>query len=255
MSQQATSGGAPYPQDGYGCPQVWPQAVPPFDRQSTDRPSEVRGPGWTARILFWAALVIGALPEFVMMPMMLGGFGVEFFTLYSVGTTAFAILEVILGVLALLMVRASPKTMRLFGMSLYIFTSIYALVVPHMLPIIVNRLIPSFDLAMSIQSIVWAFHGGVVLAGTLIAWNLARNRAWWTHLVAAGYALLMGLVVAFVEWALNWFGSSFATSLVITQCVLLGVTFGGLGLLHLLGGLPSGTTLSFQATLPGLGDD
>lgn len=228
------SGGAPYPQDGYGRPQVWSQAVPPLDRQPTDRPSEVRGPGWTARILFWAALGIGALPEFVMMPMMLGGTGVEFFTLYSVGTTAFALLEVILGVLALLMVRASPMTMRLFGMSLYIFTSIYALVLPHMLPIIVNRLIPSFDLAMSIQSIVWAFHGGVVLAGTLIAWNLARNRAWWTHLIAAGYAMVAGLIISFVEWSLNWLGSSFATSIMLTQLMSLGLTFAGLVLLHLL---------------------
>lgn len=116
---------------------------------------------------------------------------------------------------------------------------------PYLMPIIVNRVVgvgsaSSFDLAMTIQSISWTFHGGVVLAGSLIAWNLARNRTWWTHLVAAGYALLMGLVVAFVEWAMNWFGTLSATSLVLTRCVLLGVTLCGLGLLHVLGGLPNG---------------
>lgn len=208
------------------------------------------GPGWTARVLFWAALIIGSLPELVMMPMMFDGLGPEFFTLYSTLTVVVAILELVLCIVAPLIVKASPMMMRLFGMGLLLGISIYAIALPHLMPIIVNRVVGSldglgslggFELAMTIQSIIWTFHGGVVLAGTLIAWNLARNRSWWTHLVAAGYALLMGLVVAFVEWAMNWFGSSFATSMVLTQCVLLGVTFGGLGLLHLLGGLPSGT--------------
>ncbi|MCF2585688.1 hypothetical protein [Brevibacterium sp. UCMA 11752] len=197
------------------------------------------GPGWTARILFWAAIAIGSLPEFVLMPMMIDGVRPEFFTLYPAVTVVVALLELILGVVALLIVKASPLTMRLFGMGLLIVSSIYAFALPHLLPIIVNRVVGSVDLAMNIQSIIWTFHSGVVLAGLLIAWNLARNRAWWTHLVAAGYAMCTGLVVAFVEWAMNSLGSSFATSMVFTQAVLLGVSFGGLGLLHVLGRVAS----------------
>ncbi|WP_146001522.1 hypothetical protein [Brevibacterium aurantiacum] len=56
--------------------------------------------------------------------------------------------------------------------------------------------------------------------------------------MAAGYALLMGLVIAFVEWALNSLGSSFATSVMLTQLVSLGLTLAGFMLLHLLGARP-----------------
>lgn len=216
---------------------------------SSGVPARAVGPGWTARILLWTALVIGSLPELVMMPMMMDRVGPEFFTLYSTLTIVVAILEIVLGIVALLIVKVSPMRMRLFGMGLFLAVSIYAFTLPHLMPIIVNRVVggfgglgslDGFELAMTIQSIIWTFHGGLVLAGTLIAWNLARNRAWWTHLVAAGYALPMGLVVACVEWALNSLGSSFATSMVLTQCVQLGVTFGGLGLLHVVGGVARG---------------
>ncbi|MGO2648065.1 MAG: hypothetical protein ACTH96_07800, partial [Brevibacterium aurantiacum] len=216
---------------------------------SSGRPERAAGPGWTARILLWAALVIGSLPELVMMPMMFDGVVHEFFTLYSALTVVVAILQIVLGIGALLVVKASPMRMRLFGMGLFLAVSIYAFALPHLMPIIVNRVVGSlngfgsfggFELAMTIQSIIWTFHSGVVLAGLLIAWNLARNRAWWTHLVAAGYALCTGVVVAFVEWAMNWLGSSFATSMVFTQLLALAAVFGGLGLLHLLGGVPGG---------------
>lgn len=219
---------------------------------SSGGPERAVGPGWTARVLYWVALAIGSLPELVMMPMMVDRVRPEFFAVYSAMSVVVGILELVLGVVALLTVRASPMPMRLFGIGLLIAISIYAFALPYLMPIIVNRAVDgfgssvfdgsasSFELAMTIPSIIWTFHGGVVLAGTIIAWNLARNRAWRTHLVAAGYALLMGLVVAFVEWAMNWFGSSFAMSMVLTQCVLLGVTFCGLGLLHVLGGLPRG---------------
>lgn len=246
MSQQASAEGDPYPPNWSGEPSA---LAPPVSAPAVG-PERTVGPGWTARILFWAALAIGSLPEIVMMPMMIGGVRPEFFTLYSAATVVVAILELILGIVALLIVKASPMTMRLFGMGLLLVTAIYAFVLPQLLPIIVNRFVGSFgglgslggfELAMTFQSIIWTFHGGVVLAGTLIAWNLARNRAWWSHLIATGYAMVAGLVVAFVEWTTNFLGSSFATSMVLTQCVLLGVTFGGLGLLHVLGGLPRGT--------------
>ena len=178
-----------------------------------------------------------------MMPMLIGGAGPEFFTPYSTLMILVVILEFVLGLVAILIVKASPMKMRLFGMGLLLFISIYALGVRYLMPIIVNGVVGSFgsfDLAMNIQSVIWTFHGGVVLAGTLIAWNLARNRVWWTHLVAAGFALVAGLVVAFVEWGMNVLGTSFATSTILTQSVLLGVTFGGLGLLHVLGRLPNG---------------
>ncbi|MGO2184480.1 MAG: hypothetical protein ACTH44_07195, partial [Brevibacterium aurantiacum] len=56
------------------------------------------GPGWTARILFWSAIVVGSLPEFVLMPMMIDGVRPEFFTLYPTVTVVVAVLELILGV-------------------------------------------------------------------------------------------------------------------------------------------------------------
>ncbi|MDN5658275.1 hypothetical protein [Brevibacterium sandarakinum] len=228
MSQQASSADGPYSPNRSGVPSAWtpPGYVP-----------AAGGPGWTARILFWAALVIGSLPEFVMMPMMIGGAGPEFFTRYSTLMILVVILELVLGLVALLIVKASPMKLRLFGMGLLLFISIYALGVRYLMPIIVTGVIGSFTLAMNIQSIIWTFHGGVMLAGTLIAWNLARNRVWWTNLIAAGYALLMGLVVAFVEWALNVLGSSFATSMVLTQLLALAAALGGLGLLHVVGDL------------------
>ena len=208
------------------------------------------GPGWTARILFWAGLVIGSMPELVLMPMLISGTRPEFLTSYSVLRLVVVILGLALGLVALFIVRASPLTMRLFGVVVFLFVSIYAFVLPQLMPIVVNRVFGAvsnfgnlgafsnfggFALALNIQSIIWAFHGGVVLAGTLIAWNLARNRAWWTSLVAAGYALLMGLIVAFVEWLLNVLGTSFATSMILTQLVVLSAVFGGLGLLYVVG--------------------
>ncbi|MDN6189868.1 MAG: hypothetical protein L0J32_10180 [Brevibacterium sp.] len=238
MSQQASAGGDPYSPNWYGGPTAWAPAV---SVAAAVGPERTVGPGWTARILFWAALAIGSLPEIVMTPMLIGGGRPEFFTLYSAMIVVVAILELVLGIVALLIVRASPMTMRLFGTGLLLGTTIYAFVLPHLMAIIVNRVVGNFgivggsDLAVRSQSIIWTFRTGVVLAGSLIAWNLARNRAWWTNLVAAGYALLMGLVVSFVEWALNWFGYSFASSTVLTQFVVLAAVVGGLGLLHLVG--------------------
>ncbi|HCG54743.1 MAG TPA: hypothetical protein DEW39_01005 [Brevibacterium sp.] len=239
MSQQAGPGGAPYSPNWSGESSAW---APPVSVPTPVGPGWRAGPGWTARILFWSALAIGSLPELVIMPMLIDGVSPELFTLYPVMRVVVAFLELILGIVALLIVKASPMPMRLFGMGLFLCISIYAFALPHLMPVIVNRVIGSvgsYDLAITIQSIIWTFHGGLVLAGVLIAWNLACNRAGWTHLVAAGYAMLTGLVVAFVEWAMNSLGSSFTTSLVLTQLVLLTVTFGGLGLLHLLGRLSS----------------
>lgn len=207
------------------------------------RPGTRRGPGWAARITFWAALVIGSSPELVM-PLTIRGMRAEFYTPYTVMMVMVVTLELVLGLIALLIVKASPMTMRLLGMGLLLFGAIYPLVLRYLMPMVVNRVVESFGsfaLAMHIQSIIWTFHGGVVLAGTLIAWNLVRNRAWWTNLVAAGYAMFSGLVVSFVEWGMNVLGSSFMTAIVLTQFLALGLTFAGLGLLHLIGSLSSGS--------------
>lgn len=199
------------------------------------------GPGWTARILFWVALVIGSLPEIVMMPMLITGIRPDLFILYSSLTVVVAVLELVVAIVALLALRGSPMRMRLFGAGLFFVITIYALILPYLMPNMVNRIVGGFELAVGIQSIIWSFHTGVVLTGTLTAWNLARDRVWWTNLVAAGYALVMGLVVTFVEWAVNSLGSSFAMSAILTQLVFLGTTFGGLGLLHVLGRFSGGS--------------
>lgn len=246
MSQQASRGGDPYPPDWYGTPSVWgpPVSVPgAFGADRALGPELKASPGWTARILFWVALVIGSLPEIVMMPMLITGIRPDLFILYSSLTVVVAVLELVVAIVALLALRGSPMRMRLFGAGLFFVITIYALILPYVMPNMVNRIVGGFggfELAVGIQSIIWSFHTGVVLTGTLTAWNLARGRVWWTNLVAAGYALVMGLVVAFVEWAMNSLGSSFAMSVVLTQLAFLGMAFGGLGLLHVLGRFNSG---------------
>ena len=202
-------------------------------------------PGWAARILFWAAVATGPLRHLAMLQMVVVGVDPEVFYLFSILPIMASVLELVLGICALLLVRSSPMTMRLLGSGLFLLAGVYAWFVPHLIAAIANLAVDDFalmvdTLTMSIQSVIWAFHGGVVLAGMLVAWNIARNRAWWMHLIAAGYAMLMGLVVSFVEFALNTFGSSFATSVVLTQLVSLALTFVGLGVLHLLGSLRVG---------------
>ncbi|WP_240372300.1 hypothetical protein [Brevibacterium zhoupengii] len=208
------------------------------------------GPGWTARILFWFALAFGSVSEIWMLPMLIRGGELEPSVLFSSLTAGVAVIELVLGLVALLIVRSSPVKMRLIGMGVLLAISIYAFALPYLLPIIVNQMVESLggsgggggfgilQLAMIGQSIIWAFHVGVLMAGWLIAWNLARNRVWWTHLIAAAYALVMGLIVSFLGWQLNSFGGSYITSTVLTQLVSLAAALGGFVVLHLVGETP-----------------
>lgn len=212
-------------------------------------PPESRGraphPGWAARILFWAGLIVGRLPALVIVPFSIvaGRPGLDSMLSISGGVTG--VIELILGIAALLLIKGSSSTRRLIGAAVFFVVTVFALVSPFVLTPLLNHLMMTYHLPMSTLGIVYGIQSVVIVAGMLIAWNVARSRTWWTHLVAVGIAIVGGIIAALSNAVIGTAASRalslYAVVTVVSQVISIALMFGGLGLLHVLGNLPSGT--------------
>lgn len=199
-------------------------------------------PGWAARILFWSALIIGHVPILVMMPILHSRPVPTVFEFYSIVTYGVAGVKVLLLVVAMLVVKGTTWPRRAIGAGLLFLISLYGLVVPRLIAQLLMSTSADISSTIRIQGHLGAVHLVVMLTGTLIAWNVVRNRAWWTHLVAAGIAVIAAGLMTLFQLVPRWIQTPVSLPLILGDLCVLGLTFAGLGLLHLLGaGAGTGT--------------
>lgn len=86
-----------------GAGQQWSQG--PGRSPAATLVSVPQHPGWLARSLFWAALLIGVLPSLVFAPMATSGEATASVVLFSVGSVLCACLRLVLGIAAILLVK------------------------------------------------------------------------------------------------------------------------------------------------------
>lgn len=93
----------------------------PGDKSSVSQPqSSEATPGWLARSLFWAALVIGALPSLVLAPMPPLWDSSTDIIFFIVGSILCTCLRLILGAVAILLVKNTNWAHRLLGAGIYL---------------------------------------------------------------------------------------------------------------------------------------
>lgn len=107
----------PYGSDQYSYPPVPPRPPAPFDTQATPGASgisnsaELRHPGWLARSLFWAALIVGALPAMVLAPISFNG-GRDTAIFFTFGAIVAGGLRLALGAIAIVLVKNTTWVRR-----------------------------------------------------------------------------------------------------------------------------------------------
>ncbi|MDH5150264.1 hypothetical protein [Brevibacterium casei] len=201
-------------------------------------------PGWLARFLLWAGMVVGFLPAVLLAPILMSGDFEEVRRLHSLVTVFTGILALLLGAAAFALVRNTSWARRLIGGGLYVFAIILTLTVPPALGAFVAEISYQFNAGFWVSTVVFAVFSAFTLTLRLVGWSIARNRRWWVLLVAAGCGVIIPVINAVLQAATSttidrpglpyWVGG------VLVPIIALLLFFGALGLLHVLGGLRGG---------------
>ncbi|MGO2036985.1 MAG: hypothetical protein ACTH2U_10935 [Brevibacterium sp.] len=207
---------------------------PPLHAPAHRGAQESQHPGWLARSLFWAALVIGALPALVLVPLASAG-GAETVVLFSVGSIIASCLRLVVGTAAILLVKNTTWTRRLFGGGLFFLGSVALMVLTPLVSILITQTDTSASDQMAASDIVQWVLNSLFLAAVFCGWDIARNRRWWI--------LLIGVVLAVVLTAARMFivnhpAAAMSPSGALGAAIQGGwlvLVFGSLGLFHLLG--------------------
>ena len=237
----------PYGPDSYSYPSVPPHPPASFAARATPGASATshraasRHPGWLARSLFWAALIIGVLPGLVLAPLSMSG-GSNTAVLYSLGTVVSSLLRLVIGTIAMLLVKNVSWTRRFIAAGVYLFGCICLLVLTP----VVNFIFSVAGTGAGTDSTLRASVAQVVLsvvylAALFCAWNIVRRRRWWILVVGVIIAVVMNAGSFAAGLGLNASSLDKALSMVIVQGAWLMLLFIVLGLFHLLGLLPAGT--------------
>jgi hypothetical protein len=224
---------------GAGLPQ-YPSA-PPNTPTPVSAPARQK-PGWLSRSLFWTALIIGALPSLVLVPMVMsGGAGTAGGAVYSLGSVAAAILRLTIGTVAIVLVKNTNWPRRIIGAAIFVVGCLIPMVLNPLLSMFLGM--SGFGTGESIQtvSIVEGVLSTLYLAAVFCGWNIVRNRRWWIVVIAAVIAVLMNVGSMLFNLALISRLPSGAMTTVTVQAVWFILEFGVLGLCHLLGRVRGGT--------------
>lgn len=221
--------------------------APPQHAPALHGAQQSQHPGWLARSLFWAALVIGALPALVLMPVSVTG-GRETMVLYSIGTVVTALLRLILGAVAIGLVKNTSWTRIITGAAVFVLGCLVLLVLSPLLSMFLGMSGAGPGGSVQSMTIVQAILSTVYLAGVFCGWNIVRNRRWWILLIGVVAAVVMNVLNSFLGLAL---AASSVSGVIVTvgiQAAWLALTFAVLGLFHLLGRIRGAT---IQTTRPG----
>lgn len=214
----------------------------------TVRPAQSDHPGWLARSLFWAAIVVPILPSLILVPMMSSGMP-SVFAVFGIISLLGSIIHVVLGTTALLLVKNTIWTRRLIAGGLFLAASIVLLVLMKLAPMLIDQMAGAATQSTTAITIVQSVLSGLLLAVALVSWSITRNRRWWVLLIAFVYPIISGTVLFFGSTAVAA-GSSYNSGLaILMQLLSLAAVFVGLGALHLLGRI-KGATVPSPVTQP-----
>ena len=218
----------------------------PVDTQATADASVISStagsqhPGWLARSLFWAALVVGGLPAIVLAPLLSAG-QQNSLVLYSVGTIVGGCLRLILGAIAILLVKNTTWVRRIVGAAIFVLGCLALLVLSPLMSMVVSMSEAGPADSMLAMAIVQGAVSSVYLSALFCGWNIARNRRWWILVIAVAIAVVLNIFNTVVNQMLAAHLAGGVAVTVVFQAIWLVVVFGVLGLCHLLGRVRSGT--------------
>lgn len=207
------------------------------DHQYAGRPRRADGsgshPGWLARSLFWAAIVLGYLPALIVVPLMSSGDPV-LIGIYAGANLIAGILRLLLGSAALLLVKQTSWTRRLIAGGIFLLACLYSLVIVPFTPLIIESLAGAGSSSVT-SGIVLSLQSAILLALMFVSWNVARNRRWWVLIVAVVWAGVCAGVAALIQTTIGSSGPVNAGPTIVVQLSTAVLSFLGLGLFHLLG--------------------
>lgn len=201
-------------------------------------------PGWPARIVLWSSILVAHLPGTVILPLILTGERLNLLSLYSAMSIIAGVLSIIGAVGAFLLTRNTSWAKRLIGAGIYAVAGTLAIIVPPLLTRLMVMMMYDFGPGMWTYSLIVAVFSIAITAAMLIGWNVARNRRWWVHLMAAGLAVLFGTFSTTVQLLFNISGVPPVLATISTQLLALVLMYGSLILLHACGRMNGGSVPS-----------
>jgi uncharacterized membrane protein YeaQ/YmgE (transglycosylase-associated protein family) len=206
-------------------------------------------PGWLARSLFWAALVIGVLPALVLTPLATSG-GTNTVVLFSMGSLVCACLRLILGVVAILLVKNTSLARRLIGAGLHFLGCVALMILTPLMGILLTSVGSQDGGSMLTMNIVQGVLNAFFLAAVFCGWNVARNRRWWILVIAVVIGAVLTVLSMLVAKPLAESVTTGVMVGVLVQIVWLALILASLGLFHLLGRLRGGAVALPPAARP-----
>ncbi|RBP62986.1 hypothetical protein DFO66_11290 [Brevibacterium sanguinis] len=185
-----------------------------------------------------------------MVPLLYTSLGAAGSSIVGAVSMSVGLVALLLGIAGLLLVKGTSWTRRIVGGAVFAVTSIYALVVPMLIPGLLYGSTFDVEFAVRAQQIVQVVNSIVIVSGVLIAWNVTRNRKWWLHLIAVGAAIVSAGIVVLTQFAFTTIHVLYPAMVPVTQILSLLLVFAALGLLHLLGSRP-GAAVAVSASDPG----
>ncbi|WP_181276393.1 hypothetical protein [Brevibacterium oceani] len=206
---------------------------PPPHAPAPREAQESQHPGWLARSLFWAALIIGMLPALVLTPLATTG-GTSAVVLFSLGSIICACLRLILGTATILLVKNTSWARRLIGAGIFFLGCAALLILTPLTGIILSAGTEAGG-SMLTLNIIQGVLNAFFLAAVFCGWNIARNRRWWILVIAVALGSVLAVLNMTVAEPLAENVTTGVMAGVLVQSVWLVLVFACLGLFHLLG--------------------
>lgn len=194
--------------------------------------------------MLWSSILVAHLPGTVILPLILTGERLNLLSLYSAMSIIAGVLSILGAVGAFLLIRNTSWTRRLIGAGIYAVAGTLAIIVPPLLTRLMIMMMYDFGPGMWMYSLIVAVFSIAITAAMLIGWNVARNRRWWVHLMAAGLAVLFGTFSTTVQLFFNISGVPPVLATISTQLLALVLMYGSLILLHACGRMNGGSVPS-----------
>ncbi len=198
-------------------------------------------PGWLARSLFWAALLIGVLPSLVLAPMATSGEATAAVLLFSVGSVLCACLRLVLGTAAILLVKNTVWARRLIGAGIYLLGCAALLILTPLTGILLTSVGTEDGSSLLTMNIIQGVLNAFFLATVFCGWGIARNRRWWILVIAVVIGAIVAVLNVTVAEPLAENATTGVMAGALVQAVWLALIFASLGLFHLLARANGGT--------------
>ena len=200
-----------------------------------------QNPGWLARSLFWAALIIGVLPSLVLATMVTSGEATSVILLFSVGSIICACLRLVLGTAAILLVKNTSWARRLIGAGVFCLGCAPLRILTPLTGILLASAGTEVRGPLLTMNVIQGVINGFFLAAVFCGWNIARNRRWWLLVIAVVLGAILAVLSTTIAQPLAENVATGVMAGALLQAVWLLLIFASLGLFHLLGRVDGAT--------------